>query len=225
MSDSAASPVPVHPPARRYAGPLGWLYRMKDWVEGMAQKRHAVTILFFLSLCESIFFPIPADVLLIALCVSLPARSFRFAAVCTAGSLVGAGIGYAIGYWLWYDLDGEFSGLAQFFFDHVPGFTVALFDAIQARYEEYAAAAVLTASFTPVPYKLVTVSAGVFQLSLAPFFFYSLLGRAGRFFLVAALFYFFGEPIKAFIDRYLGWLTLAFVVLLVGGFFALKYAF
>ena len=224
MLDSSSS-APSLPPAHRYAGPLGWLYRMKDWVESLAQKRYAVTILFVLALCESIFFPIPVDVLLIALCVSLPKRSFRFAAVCTAGSLLGAGIGYAIGHWLWYDADGTFSGLAQFFFAHVPGFTVELFDRIQARYEEYAALAVLTASFTPIPYKLVTISAGVFELSLGPFFFFSLLGRAGRFFLVAALFYRFGEPIKAFIDRHLGWLSLLFVILLVGGFLVLKYAF
>lgn len=220
MTDTLTTP-------RTYTGLIGWLYRLKDWVESLAQRRHAVVILFVLAACESVFFPIPVDVLLIALCVSVPKRSFWFAAVCTAGSVLGAFIGYAIGYWLWYDTVGAdaqtFSGLARFFFDHIPGFTEPAFEAVRAKYEAYDFWIVFTGGFTPLPFKLFTISAGVFQLNLLGFGLAALVSRASRFFLVAALFYFFGEPIKAFIDRYLGWLTLAFTILLIGGFVALKY--
>lgn len=207
-------------------GLMGLLYGLKDWVEGLAQKRHAVTILFVLAVAESVFFPIPVDVLLIALCVGLPRRSFFYAAVCTAGSVLGALVGYAIGFYLWYTVgpDGQqaFSGLAQFFFDHVPGFTPAGFEAIRAKYEAYDFWIVFTGGFTPLPFKLFTISAGIAKLNVVGFFVASLVSRASRFFLVATLFFFFGAPIKRFIDRYLGWLTLAFVALLVGGFFVLK---
>ncbi len=228
MNLSTPPTLPADVPARRsYSGPAGWLYWLKDWVEGLAAKRHAVALLFVLAAAESVFFPIPVDVLLIALCVSLPRRSFWFAAVCTAGSVLGAFGGYAIGYFLWYHGAGDaqtYSGLAQFFYDHVPGFTEANFEAVAAKYRELGFWAIFAGGFTPLPYKLFTITAGIVQLNLATFFLASLVSRAARFFLVGALFFFFGRPIKAFIDRYLGWLTIAFVVLLVGGFVLLKYA-
>lgn len=226
MPDPPSSPVRSFTPERRYTGPAGWLYRLKDWMEGLAKKRHAVTFLFILAVCESIFFPIPVDVLLIALCVLLPARSFWFATVCTVGSVLGAFGGYAIGHWLWYTGPPgaeSFSALAAFFFNHVPGFTETAFEALREKYLAYDFWIVFTGGFTPLPFKLFTISAGVFNLSLPGFILASIVSRGGRFFLVAALFHFFGAPIKAFIDRYLGWLTIAFVILLVGGFVALKY--
>lgn len=211
-----------------YRGPVGWLYRLKDWVEALAQKRHAVTILFLLAAAESIIFPIPVDVLLIALCVSLPRRSFYFSTVTLVGSVLGAFGGYAIGYFLWYDAvgagAGAYSGLAQFFFDHVPGFTESNFEAVAAKYRELGFWAIFAGGFTPLPYKLFTITAGIVKLNLATFFIASVLARGARFFLVGGLFFFFGAPIKRFIDRYLGWLTIAFVVLLIGGFVLLKYA-
>ena len=213
--------------SRSYSGVLGWLHALKDWVEGLAEKRFAVGILFGLAFIESIFFPIPVDVLLIALCVSVPKRSYWFAAVCTAGSVLGAFGGYAIGYWLWYEAAGTnvqaYSGLATFFFDHLPGFTEANFEAVAAKYRELGFWAIFAGGFTPLPYKIFTVSAGIVQLNLVTFFVASVISRGLRFFLVATLFYLFGEPIKAFIDKYLGWLTIAFVVLLIGGFIALEY--
>ena len=219
--------TPSFSPARSYSGILGWLHALKDWVEGLAEKRFAVAILFGLAFIESIFFPIPVDVLLIALCVSVPKRSYWFAAVCTAGSVLGAFGGYAVGYWLWYEAAGTdmqaYSGLATFFFDHIPGFTVANFEAVAARYRELGFWAIFVGGFTPLPYKVFTVSAGIVQLNLATFFVASVISRGLRFFLVATLFYLFGKPIKAFIDKYLGWLTIAFVVLLIGGFIALEY--
>lgn len=228
MPDSASSPVSGIAPERRYSGPAGWLYRLKDWVEGLAKKRHAVTFLFVLALCESIFFPIPVDVLLIALCVMLPLRSYWFATVCTVGSVLGAFGGYAIGHWLWYtgSVDAPtFSALATFFFDHVPGFTESAFETIRSKYAAHDFWIVFTGGFTPLPFKVFTISAGVFNLSLPGFILASVISRGARFFLVATLFHFFGARIKAFVDRYLGWLTIAFVILFVGGFVALTYVF
>ena len=110
------------------------------WVEGLADKSYAVPALFILAAAESIFFPIPADVLLIALCVSKPKTSLRFAAVCTIGSVLGGAVGYSIGYWLWYDIGAGadvFSATARFFFDHVPGFNLDVFRSVQGMYQEY----------------------------------------------------------------------------------------
>lgn len=218
---------PLVSPTRSYSGVLGWLHALMDWVEGLAEKRFAVGILFGLAFIESIFFPIPVDVLLIALCVSVSKRSYWFAAVCTAGSVLGAFGGYAVGYWLWYEATGTgvqaYSGLATFFFDNIPGFTEANFEAVATKYRELGFWAIFVGGFTPLPYKIFTVSAGIVQLNLVTFFVASVISRGLRFFLLATLFYLFGEPIKAFIDKYLGWLSIAFVVLLIGGFIALEY--
>jgi membrane protein YqaA with SNARE-associated domain len=210
-----------------YSGFFGWIRRINDWVEALAGKPYAIPALITLAVCESIFFPIPVDVLLIAMCVSAHRRSLYFALLTAVGSVLGGLVGYALGFWAWYtpSPDGVmvYSGLARFFFDAVPGFSVGAFERVQALYERYNFAAVFVAGFTPLPYKVVTISAGVFEINLAVFFVASLISRSARFFLVAGLFYFLGAPIKAFIDKYLEWLSVAFVVLLIGGFVVIKY--
>ncbi len=211
-----------------YTGLFGWIRRLKDWVEGIADKPYAIPALLVLALAESIFFPIPVDVLLIALCVGRPRKSFWFATLCTLGSVVGGALGYVIGYYLWYNTGGDgvtFSALAQFFFDKIPGFTPETFARVQEAYEAYGFWTVLVAGFTPLPYKVVTITAGVFNINFVVFLVASIAGRAARFFLVAALFFFFGAPIKKFIDKNLEVLSVVFVVLLIGGFLALKYLF
>lgn len=212
-------------PAESQAPPKrpGLFRRLNSWVERLAEGPNGVRALFLLAVAESIFFPIPVDVLLIALCVGIPARSFRFALVCTIGSVLGGILGYQIGAWLWYDATGEFSRLAIFFLDVVPGFTEETFEAVQSLYREYDFIAVFAAGFTPLPYKVFTITAGVFDVSLPVFTLASLVSRAGRFFLVGALFYFFGAPIKRFIDKYLEILSIAFLILLIGSFLLLKY--
>lgn len=197
---------------------------LQRWVENLADKPYAVPALFAVAAAESIFFPVPVDVLLIAICVSRPMSSFRYATVCTIGSVLGGIVGFAIGFWLWYDLaTGSFSGLARFFFDSVPGFSEEVFRRVQELYREYDFWAIFAAGFTPLPYKVFTITAGVFKLSLPVFVLASVLSRGARFFLVAGLFYLFGEPIKRFIDKYLEVLSIAFLVLLIGGFVLLKY--
>ena len=214
-------------PDSSYSGFFGWIRRLKDWVEGLAEKPYAIPALIILAIAESIFFPIPVDALLIALCVGRPKRSFWFATLCTIGSVVGGALGYAIGHFLWYTTgpDGAvaFSNMAQFFFDSVPGFSEASFNNVQDAYNAYGFWTVLIAGFTPLPYKVVTITAGVFNIQFFVFLIASIAGRAARFFLVAALFYFFGAPIKKFIDKHLEVLSVVFVVLLVGGFVVLKF--
>lgn len=203
---------------------LGWLYRLKDWTEHLATKPYAVPALFLLSFAESSFFPIPPDVLLIALCVGLSSRSFYYATVCTAASVLGGLAGYAIGYFLWYHPGSEtYTAVARFFFDIVPGFTEERFLSVRDLYQQYDFWVVFTAGFTPIPYKLITISAGVFDVNVWMFTIASLVGRAGRFFLVALFFYVFGAPVQHYVEAYLEHLTLAFVVLLIGGFVVIKY--
>ena len=228
--------------ADRYGGLFGWVRWLYDWTEDLARSRYSLYLLVIVAAAESIFFPIPVDVLLIALCVGRPRRSLFFAGLCTIGSVAGAVGGYAIGYWMWYATGTaaaaagaagsaaahgaatpEFSSIAQFFFETVPGFSEERFFRVQELYRQYEFWAIFTAGFTPLPYKVFTVTAGVFSLPLHTFLIASLLSRAGRFFLVGGLFMAFGARIKSFVDRYLEALSVAFVVLLIGGFVVLKY--
>lgn len=177
--------------------------------------------LFLFAFAESSFFPIPPDVLLIALCLGATARSFRYAAICTAGSIVGAVVGYSIGFFLWQNTAGEYTAIADFFFRHV--FSVESFERVGALYDRYNFWIVFTAGFTPLPYKLFTITGGVFHIDFVMFIIASVVSRGMRFFLISALIWKFGEPIKGFIDKYFNLLAVAFTVLLVGSFILISY--
>lgn len=208
---------------QNYKGLRGYLFKLKDWTESQSQKKHALWILFLLAFAESSFFPIPPDVLLIAMCVSQPKRSLRFALACSIASVLGGMLGYGIGHLAWWEVGTQnFSSVANFFFHYVPGFNQAKFASVQALYEKYDFWVVFAAGFTPIPYKLFTIAAGVFNIPFLGFVIASLVGRAGRFFLVAGLFYIFGKTIKSFIDKYLEILSIAFLILLIAGFLVLK---
>lgn len=195
--------------------------RTYDWMLSWGESRWGMLALFCFAFAESSFFPIPPDVLLIALCLGAVARSFRFAAICTAGSILGAIAGYGIGFFLWQNTAGEYTALAQFFFDHV--FSVEAFERVGALYDRYNFWIVFTAGFTPLPYKLFTVTGGLFHINFAMFLIASTVSRGLRFFLIAGLIWRFGAPIKRFIDRYFNLLAVAFTVLLVGSFVLLSY--
>jgi len=192
--------------------------RLYDWVLHWAGHRHAVWALFLLAFSEASCFPIPPDVLLIAMCVAAPKSAHRYALVTTAGSVGGGLLGYGIGYGFWEVVNG-------FFFEYLApvGFTPENFARVQTAYQDHAFWAVFTAGFTPIPYKVFTIAAGVFDIGVPVFLLASLLGRAGRFFLVAELIRWVGAPIMPFIEKYLGWLTIAFVILLILGFYVLKH--
>ncbi|GMT49326.1 MAG: cytochrome b561 [bacterium] len=194
---------------------MKWIRSLYDWVLHWAKTPYGVPALFILAFAESSFFPIPPDILLIALALSVPTKSFRFALVCSVGSLLGGIVGYGIGWGLW----GSFESI---FIDYIPGFTQERFLYIQGLYKDYDFWIVFIAGFTPIPYKIFTILAGVMGINLPIFILASALSRSARFFLVAGLIYKFGPTISKFIDKYFNWLTLAFMVLLIGAFFILK---
>ena len=190
------------------------LRKLYNWVLHWAETPYGSWALFLLALAESSFFPVPPDVLLIALAISIPARSFRYALICSVGSLIGGVCGYVIGY-QFMDLVGmrivEFYGVTQ------------QYGAVSDLYERHNAWAVGIAGFTPIPYKVFTISAGAFKINFPIFFIASAISRSARFFLVGWLIYAFGPEIKRFIDRYFNILAVLFVVLLIGGFIVVKY--
>lgn len=191
------------------------LRRAYDWVLYWAETPYGTPALFVLAFAEASVFPIPPDLLLIALCLSLPHRYLRYALTCLAGSVLGGVAGYLLGLGAWRLLAG-------FFYSYVPGFTPDLFASVQQLFEAYGFWAVFTAGFTPIPYKVITIGAGVFELSFGMFLVASFLSRGLRFFLVASLIKRYGPPVKVLIDRHFNWLSLVFVALLIGGFVLIK---
>lgn len=194
-----------------------------DWVLGWADSKYGIFALAAIAFAESSFFPIPPDILLIALVLGARSRAFYFAGVTTAFSVLGAMTGYAIGYFVWWAGEGEFSRFALFFFDHIPGFTEALFMKIRHLYETWNFWIVFTAGFTPIPYKVFTVSAGAFNINFVMFVLASIVSRGARFVLVAGLLWKFGKPIKKFIDKYFNILAFVFTFLLIGGFIIIRF--
>ncbi len=194
--------------------------RLYDWTLSWSESKWGALALFILAFAESSFFPVPPDVLLIALCIGTAAKSFRFAAICLAGSVLGGVAGYGIGHFAW-GTPGDYTALAQFFFDHV--FSEEAFDEVAALYDKYNFWVVFTAGFTPLPYKIFTISGGLFDINFAMFVIASVISRGLRFFLIAALIWRFGEPIKVFIDKYFNWLAILFTALLIGSFVLVSY--
>ena len=190
---------------------MTWLRGLYDWTMAKAAHPKAVWWLAFFCFIESSFFPIPPHPLLGLMCLAEPKKAIRFAAVATVASVIGGLFGYAIGYFL-YEAVGAWMigalGLSESF-------------PVAACYiREQGALAVFFAAGTPVPFKLMTITAGFIEMNLLTFTIAALAGRALIFMVVGVLFQVFGAPIKRVIDKYLGWVTTAFVVLVVGGFIA-----
>jgi membrane protein YqaA with SNARE-associated domain len=198
------------PPARP-----GLHRRMYDWVMGWADSPHGTTALGAIAFVESSVFPVPPDVLLIALGVSRPRRAYFYALVCTLGSVIGGIFGYWIGHALW-------EGVDEFFFTYVPGFTREVFTRVQALYDEWGFVAVMIAGFTPIPYKVFTIASGVFGMHFAPFVLASVLSRGARFFIEGALIARYGAQMRDVLERNFNLMSIVFVVLLVGGFVVLR---
>mgnify|MGYP000255773250 FL=1 len=201
---------------------MNYLRRLYDWILHWAETKYGVPALFLLALAESSFFPIPPDVLLIPLALGARSKAIRFALVCSVASIVGGIAGYGIGYFSWWSGAEAYSAVALFFFNHIPGFTEQVFLNIQEKYEIYNFLIVFTAGFTPIPFKIITISAGAFSVNFPMFLLASTVSRSARFFLVALLIRQFGEPITAFIDKYFNVLSIIFTLLLIGGFLVLK---
>jgi membrane protein YqaA with SNARE-associated domain len=202
---------------------MNWLKKMYDWVLKWAETPYGPIALFILAFIESIFFPIPPDILLIALALGNMGKSFRFALNCTIGSVSGAFAGYAIGHFAWITTSGEFTGFADFFFNNIPGFSVSLFNSIKTLFNEWDFWVIFTAGITPIPYKVFTVTSGVFDINLLMFFIASLVSRGARFFLVAFLIWKFGPGIKQFIEKYFNMLAIGFTSCLILVIVTIKY--
>jgi membrane protein YqaA with SNARE-associated domain len=188
--------------------------RLYDWTLSWAEHPAGAWALFGIALIESSFFPVPPDVLLMALCVGAVKKSFRFALICSAGSVVGGMIGYGIGYGAWHAVEG-------WFIPYV--FSQEAFDTVQRLYQGNAFASILAAAFTPIPYKVFTIAAGVFEIQLGTFLLASTLGRSARFFLVAGAIYIFGAQIKKLIERYFDLFAWALLLLVIVGFLLIKF--
>lgn len=210
-ADPAEHPGAEHARERRH----GVVRRLYDWVLGWADTPYGTPALFLLAFAESSVFPIPPDPLLMALCLGAPKRAFRFAAVATGASVLGGIAGYALGAVAWSLVGG-------WFFAHVPGVTPEAFGSVQGLYDRYDFWAVFLAGLTPIPYKVFTLSAGVFAISFPVFLVASVVSRGLRFFVVAGLIHRYGEPIAAFIDRWFNWLAWAFGILVVLGFLVVE---
>ncbi len=190
------------------------LRRLYDWTMGLAAKRYAAWALAAVSFAESSFFPVPPDVLLIPMVLAKRAQAWWLALNCTVSSVLGGVAGYAIGVFLFTSVGQpmiEFYGYGD------------KYEEFQALYNEYGIWIVFAAGLTPIPYKIFTIASGVAALNLPVFIVASLVARGARFFAVAGILWKFGEPIRGFIEKYLGPLFILFVVGLFGGFLLIRY--
>lgn len=192
------------------------LRKSYDWMMRMAASDRAPQALFWVAFVESSFFPIPPDVMLIPMCVANRLKSWWYAFVATVGSVIGGAFGYAIGYYLFESVGLpilKFYGKADSFGDFAQWFN------------EWGVWILLIKGMTPFPYKVLTITAGVTHMPFLEFMIASIGARAMRFVLVAGLLYFFGAPIRDFIERRLSLVTTVFVIVLVSGFVAVRYLF
>jgi membrane protein YqaA with SNARE-associated domain len=191
------------------------LRRLYDWIMALAESPKALWAMAAVSFTESSFFPIPPDPMLVPMVLANRRRAFLIATVCTIASVLGGIVGYYIGH--------SFEWLAQWIISiYAKPDSMAN---LQAWYAEYGLWVILVKGLTPIPYKLVTIWSGLMGFDLKVFIAASVVTRGARFFLVATLLYFFGEPIRAFIEKRLTLVTTLFFVVLVGGFVALRYLF
>ena len=187
------------------------LRRLYDWTMAKAAHRHAEWWLALFAFVEASFFPIPPHPLLGLMCLAEPKKAIRFAVIATLASVVGGLLGYAIGYFVYESVGTQMLaalGLAK------------SFPQAACYLREYGAEIIMIKGATPIPFKLLTITAGFIAMPLLTFIGASLISRAISFMIVGVLFRLFGAPIKAFIDKYLGLATAGFAIAVVGGFIA-----
>ena len=189
--------------------------RLYDWILDLAGRPNALYFLALLSFAESMIFPIPPDVMLVPMCVAKPDRALLYALWCSIASVLGGVAGYALGMFFW-------DAVGPFFFDVVPGFTQEKFDLVGGYYQTWNFWIVFAAGFTPIPYKIITITAGVFGINFPIFVVASAVSRSARFFIEAVLLKKYGTKAQEFIDKRFNLVAMAFVVLLVGGFVAVS---
>ncbi len=194
--------------------PVRWMRKLYDWTLHWSKTPQAPYALFAIAFIESSFFPVPPDVLLIAMVVADRKKWIRNALICTTGSVLGALLGYLIG-WSLYETVGK---LIVETYHLGPAMEL-----VGQKYAENAFLTVFTAAFTPIPYKVITIAAGLFRISLPVLVLASIIGRGARFFLVAGVLRVFGARVEKTIEKYFDIFSVVFLVLLIGGFLAIKY--
>ena len=190
------------------------LRRLYDWLLLQAGKKNATWVMAGISFAESSFFPLPPDVLMIPMILANRRRAFWYATVATVSSVLGAYLGYAIGFYLFATVGErilEFYGAMQ------------TFESLKDKFLQYGVEIIVLKGMTPIPFKLVTIASGLARFDLALFTMACLVSRSIRFYLVAAILYFVGEPARVFIEKRLTLVTTVSAVLLVGGVFLVKY--
>ena len=187
--------------------------RIYDEVINLSGSQYAIYWLAAFSFIESSFFPIPPDIMLIPMILATPRQAWKIAGICTVSSVIGAYLGYIIGFYFFQLIAEPILNFYHF---------MDKFNEFKNLYTEYGAWIVFGAGITPFPYKIITIASGVVHLNLAVFTIASILARGLRFFLIAWLLKAYGEKMRLFIEKNLGWLSILFLILLIGGFALLK---
>ena len=190
------------------------LRRLYARTMALAASPHAAWWLASVAFAESSFFPIPPDALLVPMALARPRMAWRFAAICTVASVAGGALGYAIGLTVFDQLARPILNLYGY---------GSAYAAFQAKFQEYGLWIILVKGLTPIPYKIVTIAAGAAKFDFRLFMMASVLTRGARFFLVATLLHFFGDPVRDFIEKRLTLVTSALAAGVAGGFLALKF--
>ena len=193
---------------------MKFLRDLYNWTLEQSSKKYASWFLAFISFIESSFFPIPPDIILIPMIIAKRTKAFILAFICTIFSVIGGLFGYFIGFALFNSVGlilVNFYGMNDYI------------ESLKEYYNNYGVWFVLIAGFTPLPFKIITIASGLFQLNLIVFIVCSLIARGSRFYLIAVLLYIFGETIKKFIEKYFNILTILFFILLIGGVLFLGY--
>ncbi len=182
--------------------------RLYDWVISWADKQYASHALFLVAFTEATIFPIPPDVLLLAMALGAPKKAFKFAIICTLGSVLGALLGYYMGWGLWGMMD-------NWFYLYIPGFSETVFLELSNSFKSNTFITIFTAGFTPIPFKVFTIAAGAAIVPIFIFLLASILSRGLRYGILALLIYKFGSNIKNWIDKYFNLMTWAITGLIV----------
>ena len=199
--------------------------KITDWVLNWSKSPFAPFALLILAFSESVFFPVPPDLLLIVLVLAYRAKALKYAVYCAIGSVCGALVGYSLGHFIWINSSGNYTWFANIFFQNIPGFSIEFFNSIKELYDKWDFWIIFTGGFAPVPYKIFTISAGVFDINLIMFFLSSVISRGLRYFIIAFLLWKFGEPLKIFVEKYYKRIAFGFTVCLLGCFLLFKVIF
>jgi membrane protein YqaA with SNARE-associated domain len=179
-----------------------------DWVMVKAHSPYGVVVLFVAAFFESVFSVFPFMLLFIPLIIANLDRAMYYGKVAALGGILGAVVGYFIGYFAWVDAHGSYTVIAHFFFNNIPHFSVGEYHKIQLLYDQWGALLVFTGGFAPIPFELVTISSGVFEVNFFYFILAVIVGRGGRYLLIAFLIWKFGAGVKVFIEKYFNWIAI-----------------